>query len=192
MAADLEDPLHPQDGQWINLQGTADSVLPFGAGEILAFGKDADRVQISLLDVSDVKNPVLVRQEIAGQNMQIPDAPFSIGLEPYQRMIALPLDVNSPEAEGGTVSEESERDLRQTGNEAVPLRLVNVYRVTADRELETLGQIFPVYEKSQTQGTGTDWIRIQFLGNRMYVFQPGSMSAADADNIENSVTHIVY
>ncbi|MGE0087639.1 MAG: beta-propeller domain-containing protein [Desulfococcaceae bacterium] len=192
MAADLGDPLHPQDGQWINLQGTSDHILPFGAGEILVFGKQADKVQISLLDISDVRTPVLVRQEIAGQNMQIPDAPFSIGLEPYQRVIALPLDVNSSKTESATVPEASAQDMSQTGEGTLPLRMVNVYRVTADRELETLGQIFPIYEKSQTQGTGYDWIRIQFMENKVYIFQPGGMSAADAENPENSAMHIVY
>ncbi len=192
MAADLGDPLHPQAGQWINLQGTADYVLPFEAGEILVFGKQADKVQISLLDISDVKNPVLVRQEIAGQNMQIPDAPFSIGLEPYQRVIALPLDVNSSKTESATVPEASAQDISQIREDVLPLRMVNVYRVTADRELETLGQIFPAYEKSQTQGTGYDWIRIQFMENKVYIFQPGGMSSADAENPENSVMHVVF
>ncbi len=201
MAADLKVPEHPETGRWLRLEGTAAHVLSFGSGEIFAIGKNADRIQISLVDISDVKNPMTVSQETVkteGRAAKIPDAPFSIGLEPYQRVIALPLDVNSfqtaysSETQTYRVPEVSAQNVNQTGEGTLPLRMVNVYRVTADRGFETLGQIIPAYQNSQKQGAGYDWIRIQFMGNRVYVFQPGGMSAADADNIENSVTHIVY
>lgn len=185
---DLSDPANPRVVGELKVPGYSDHIQLLDDNHLLTIGKDAQDagtfawiqgVQLSVFDVTDPANPMLLHKEVIGGRGSDSEAnynPKAFNYFPAANALAFPADVYAP-AEGGASWGRHEF----TG--------LYVYRVTVDNGFELLGRIASS-EGLSPHGCFYGYYGLNrgvFIGNTVYSVTERHVKAASLDSVETLI-----
>ena len=180
---DLSDPTDPRVIGELKVPGYSDYIHIIGENHLLTIGKDTELregiawyqgVQLSIFDVSDFADPVLLHNEVIGDRGTGSEAlrshkAFTFWAE--NDLLAIPIELYE---HGGQPHDPWHRGFHT-------FRGLYVYRATALDGFELLGRM------STSQAGGNSWTRGVFIDNSIYAIKSDAVRSADVDDIENTV-----
>lgn len=174
---DLSDPAAPKEAGELKVPGFSNYIHPYGDDHLITVGRGEEPpgVQLSIFDVSDFSNPVLLNQETIGDWSTSTEACYNHKAFTFwadKELMALPI-----------YSYETDR--------ATSLQGLNVYRVSTDNGFNFLGHISTVRDSG-----GPDlhyyspWTRGIFVEDKVYAVTPEAVRSAQTEQIDQSVQTI--
>ena len=188
---DLSDPHNPTVAGELKVPGYSTYVHPFGDNYLLTIGKDAavdggfvwyQGLQLSIFDISDFKNPVLIAKSKIGDRGTDSEALFNHKAFTFwteRNWIALPVDLHeylSPPTvpwEYGT----------QT------FFGLYVYRITGNNQLSYAGRI-PMHPETHDTFYYPDWLRGIFIDQTIYAVNKEEVKSANTESVSQVVDRV--
>jgi uncharacterized secreted protein with C-terminal beta-propeller domain len=185
---DLSDPTDPEVIGELKVPGYSDYIHPLGENHLLTVGKYAKEqngttwyqgVQLSIFDISDFSNPILLYKETIGDrgtHSEASDNHKAFTFWAENDLLAIPIDLyeylQEPEYawEYGTYVFSG----------------LYVYRTTIEDGFEYLGHI-----DTDSDLYSWDWTRGVFINDSIYAVQSDAVHSADIDDIESTVHTLV-
>jgi len=186
LTIDLSDPSAPKLVGELKVPGYSDYIHPLGENHLLTIGKDTKEqygtawyqgVQLSIFDINDFSNPILLHKEIIGNRGTNSEALYNHKAFTFwaeNGLLAIPIDLYEHAKEPEKAS--------QYG--LYTFSGLYVYCVITNVGFEYLGRI-------STDLNSYDWTRGVFINNSVYAVQSDAVRSADINDIESTV-HTLY
>lgn len=192
---DLSDPTEPRVAGELKVPGFSDYIHPYGDDYLITVGKDAlmveednfawyQGVQLSIFDVRDFSNPVLLHKELLGDRGTSSEASYNhkaFTFWPAQELLALPIDLRehtSPPEQPWEYGEPTFRGLY-------------VYRLSAEGGFNLLGRISTESDEDG-QRWGHSWIRGAFVEDKVYALTDNAIRSATVHQLEGDVQTLYF
>ncbi|UCH80409.1 MAG: beta-propeller domain-containing protein [Nitrospiraceae bacterium] len=185
---DLSDPSDPELMGELKVPGYSDYIHPLGDNHLLTIGKDAipyeswsyyQGLQLTIFDVTDFKNPVLLHKEPVGDRGTESEALHNHKAFTYwseKNLLAIPIDLYEHQLKPQTPWE---RGIHVFSG-------LYVYRVKSDDGFSFLGRISTSNSTLQYDRFYS-WSRGLFLEDRVYAITPDTVNSAAIDDINNTM-----
>ena len=186
---DLSDPTAPEVAGELKIPGYSGYIHPYGDKYLLCIGKDAvddngfawyQGIQLTILDISDFSNPVLLHKEIIGDRGTNSEALFTHKAFTFWEttgLLAVPIALY--EHQSPPVYPYTFGDFTFSG--------LYVYRVGTEDGFEFMGRISTIPDPYAGGYYYSPWTRGIFIGNNVYAVTPDSVNAARIDDIQGTV-----
>jgi hypothetical protein len=185
---DLSDPANPRMIGELKIPGYSEYIHPLGNNHLLTIGKDAipyeswayyQGLQLSIFDVTDFKNPVLLHKELIGDRGTESGAlqnhkAFTFWAD--KNLLAIPVDLYEHQ---GKPQAPWDRGIHMFSG-------LYVYRVKSDDGFSFLGRISTSSSTSQFDSYYA-WTRGLFVEDTVYAVTHDTVNSAIIDDIENTV-----
>jgi uncharacterized secreted protein with C-terminal beta-propeller domain len=187
---DLSDPYNPIALGELKVPGYSDYIHPMDENHLITIGKDAimdngfawyQGLQLSIFDVSDFENPLLLYKELIGDRGTSSEAEYNHKAFTFwaeENLLAIPVDLYEHEAL--PVNPYDWGTYKFSG--------LYVYRVTVENGFEYLGRI----NTDISTYYYNDWLRGLFINNDVYAVNNEAVQSADIGDIENTVNEILF
>jgi inhibitor of cysteine peptidase len=190
---DLTDPAAPKVAGELKVPGYSDYIHPYGDDYLITVGKDAlfveeddmawyQGVQLSIFDVSDFSDPVLLHKEILGDRGTSSEASHNhkaFTFWPTKNLLALPIDLY----EHAHLPEDPWEYGQRTFSG------LYVYRLSSETGFDLLGRLSTRDEDAQM--AESHWSRGVFVEEEIYAVTKDAVRSAPVDHIDSGV-EIIY
>ena len=185
---DLSDPTNPRIIGELKIPGYSEYIHPLGDSHLLTIGKDSipyeswayyQGLQLSIFDVSDFKNPVLLHKEMIGDRGTESEALHNHKAFTHwadKNLLAIPVHLYEHQ---GKPQAPWDHGIHTFSG-------LFVYKVNSDDGFSFLGRISTSSINSQFDRYYA-WTRGLFVGNTVYAITPDTVNSATIDDIENTV-----
>jgi serpin B len=186
---DLSDPSAPEVAGYLKVPGYSDYIHPYGDNHLITLGKDAlfveeekmawyQGVQLSIFDVTDFANPVLLHKELIGDRGTSSEALYNHKAFTFwsaNDLLALPISLYEHPLPPNHPSQQGEKTFEG----------LYVYRISSNSGFNLLGRI------STRNNNAIDkynrWTRGIFVDQQVYAVTDNAVRSAQIDQIEESV-----
>jgi uncharacterized secreted protein with C-terminal beta-propeller domain len=171
---DLSDPTAPKAAGKLKVPGFSNYIHPYGDDHLITVGRGEEPpgVELSIFDVSDFSNPLLLKKETIGDRDTFTEAAYNHKAFTFwadKQLLALPT----------TSYGQNSMDTFQG---------LHVYRVSTDNGFNLLGFISTVRDLGdKTLSYYSPWTRGIFVEDHVYAVNPEAVRSARIDQIEGSV-----
>ncbi len=184
---DLSDPTNPRLIGELKVPGYSDYIHPLGDNHLLTIGKDSipyeswayyQGLQLSIFDVSDFENPVLLYKEMIGDRGTESEALHNHKAFTYwadNNLLAIPVDLYEHQGKPQTPWDHGIHMFSG----------LYVYKVNSNDGFSFMGRISTSSGTSQFD-TYYAWTRGLFVEDTVYAVTPDTVNSASIDDIQNT------
>jgi hypothetical protein len=188
LTLDLSDPTAPQVVGELKVPGYSDYIHPLGENHLLTIGKDTtlendiawyQGVQLSIFDITDFANPVVLHQEVLGDRGTHSEALHNHKAFTYwaeRGLLAIPLELHEHEAPAQSPSAWAPWTF--TG--------LQVLRVDIEQGFARIGRISTADAASPTCFS-CGWTRGLFIEDDVFAVTADAVRAANVDDIPGTI-----
>jgi uncharacterized secreted protein with C-terminal beta-propeller domain len=186
---DLSDPSAPEVAGYLKVPGYSDYIHPYGDNYLITLGKDAlfveddemtwyQGVQLSIFDVTDFANPVLLHKELIGDRGTGSEALHNHKAFTFwsaNDLLALPISLHEHLLPPKYPSQHGEKTFEG----------LYVYRISPESGFDLLGRMST--ENGNDTKTYNRWTRGIFVDRQVYAVTDNAVRRAQINQIEESV-----